>query len=101
MTKPSHPRKRPNPPSSRPSSYCRWKRPKHENGEGGKAKPNPGPGRAVRLDELAWKEVSMPDRLDDVEGFFGLEEVGNVGVVRDGAAVKFIKVSFFEPGVSK
>lgn len=35
----------------------------------------------------------MPDRLGDVEGFFGLEEVGNVDVVRDGAVVKFIKVS--------
>ena len=35
----------------------------------------------------------MPDRLDDVEGFFGLEEVDNVGVVKDGAGVKFIKVS--------
>ena len=91
MTKPPHSRKRTNPSSNRPNSYSRRKRLK-EN-EGAKAKPNPGPGRDVQLDELAWKEVSMPDRLDDFEGFFGLEEVGNVDVVRDGTVVKFIKVS--------
>lgn len=37
----------------------------------------------VRLDELQWKEVPMPDRLDDFEGFFGLEEVEDVDVIRD------------------
>lgn len=32
----------------------------------------------------------MPDRLDDVEGFFGLEEVEGVEVERDGdGAVEF------------
>lgn len=92
MTKPPHSRKRSNPPSSKPNSYSRHKRLKQGN-EGAKAKLNSRPGKAIRLDELAWKEVSMPDRLDDVEGFFGLEEVGNVDVVRDGAVVKFIKVS--------
>ncbi|KAK5113256.1 hypothetical protein LTR62_003592 [Meristemomyces frigidus] len=35
---------------------------------------------------LAWKEASLPDRLDDYEGFFGLEEIENVEVVRDGAS---------------
>lgn len=37
---------------------------------------------AVRLDELEWKEVSMPDRMDDYEGFFGLEEIDDVEVVK-------------------
>lgn len=38
----------------------------------------------VRLDELeGWKEVSMPDRLEDMEGFFGLEEIDDVDVIRD------------------
>lgn len=40
-------------------------------------------GHNVRLDELQWKEVPMPDRLDDFEGFFGLEEVEDVDVIRD------------------
>ncbi|KAF2870313.1 P-loop containing nucleoside triphosphate hydrolase protein [Massariosphaeria phaeospora] len=39
--------------------------------------------RRVRLDELQWKDVSMPDRLDDFEGFFGLEEIDDVDVVKD------------------
>jgi hypothetical protein len=34
-------------------------------------------------DDLEWKEVAMPDRLDDVEGFFGLEEIEGVDVVAD------------------
>lgn len=37
----------------------------------------------VGVDEIAWKEVTLPDRLDDYEGFFGLEEVENVEVVKD------------------
>ncbi|KAK5162878.1 ATP-dependent RNA helicase [Saxophila tyrrhenica] len=32
---------------------------------------------------LSWKSVSMPDHMDDYEGFFGLEEVDDVDVVRD------------------
>ena len=34
-------------------------------------------------DHLRWKEVALPDRLEDAEGFFGLEEIENVQVVRD------------------
>ena len=35
------------------------------------------------IDQLEWREVALPDRLEDAEGFFGLEEVENVAVVRD------------------
>lgn len=35
------------------------------------------------LDNLAWKEVALPDRLEDAEGFFGLEEIEDVAVIRD------------------
>lgn len=35
------------------------------------------------LDALPWNEVALPDRLDDAEGFFGLEEVSDVEIVRD------------------
>ncbi|CAD6563564.1 MAG: ATP-dependent RNA helicase [Alectoria sarmentosa] len=37
---------------------------------------------AVGLDKLPWNEVAV-DRLDDAEGFFGLEELSDVDVVRD------------------
>lgn len=39
--------------------------------------------RKVRLDELPWREVSIPDDLDDFEGIYGLEEIDDVEVVRD------------------
>ncbi|KAH9876680.1 ATP-dependent RNA helicase [Plenodomus biglobosus] len=39
--------------------------------------------RRVRLDELGWKTVSMPDRLEDTEGFYGLEEIDDVTIVKD------------------
>lgn len=42
-----------------------------------------GQKRRTRLDALAWTNVAMPDHLDDYEGFFGLEEVDDVDVVRD------------------
>ncbi|CBX96300.1 ATP-dependent RNA helicase [Plenodomus lingam] len=39
--------------------------------------------RKVRLDELGWKAVPMPDRLEDTEGFYGLEEIDDVTIVKD------------------
>ncbi len=33
--------------------------------------------------ELVWREVTPPERLDDAEGFLGLEEIDDVEVVRD------------------
>ncbi|KAL9094897.1 MAG: hypothetical protein Q9165_002846 [Trypethelium subeluteriae] len=42
-----------------------------------------GAGRTVKLDALQWKPVQMPDRMDDYEGFFGLEEIDDVELVRD------------------
>ena len=37
----------------------------------------------IRGDALKWKAVQLPDRLDDAEGFYGLEEIDDVDVVRD------------------
>ena len=41
--------------------------------------------RIVKADSLPWKSVSLPDRMDDYEGFFGLEEIDDVDVMRDEA----------------
>jgi ATP-dependent RNA helicase DDX24/MAK5 len=38
----------------------------------------------VQSDKLKWREVTLPDRLEDAEGFFGLEEIEDVEIVRDG-----------------
>ena len=46
-------------------------------------------GALVGIDDLAWKEVSLPARLEDAEGFFGLEEIDDVEVVRDGDVVQY------------
>lgn len=49
-------------------------------------KPRPEinvPKRKIRLDDLGWTQVSLPDRLDDFEGFYGLEEIEDVSVVKD------------------
>ncbi|OKL55653.1 ATP-dependent RNA helicase mak5 [Talaromyces atroroseus] len=45
----------------------------------------------VGIDQLEWKEVQLPDRLGDVGGFFGLEEIDGVDIVRPKAngQVKF------------
>jgi len=37
----------------------------------------------VRGDALKWKPVALPGRLDDAEGFYGLEEIDDVEVIRD------------------
>jgi ATP-dependent RNA helicase DDX24/MAK5 len=36
----------------------------------------------VGLGDLNWKEVAMPDRMEDAGGFFGLEEIDGVDVIR-------------------
>lgn len=36
----------------------------------------------VGVDDLNWKGVALPDRLEDAGGFFGLEEVEGVDIVR-------------------
>jgi ATP-dependent RNA helicase DDX24/MAK5 len=36
----------------------------------------------VDADALNWKEVALPDRLEDAEGFFGLEEIEGVDVLK-------------------
>ena len=38
--------------------------------------------RAVSLDNLPWNQVAV-DLLEDAEGFFGLEELSDVDIVRD------------------
>lgn len=54
------------------------------------AKKDEAPKRQVAADSLPWNEVAMPDMFEDAEGFFGLEEVEGVDVVREGNIVKFV-----------
>ncbi|KAG9246640.1 P-loop containing nucleoside triphosphate hydrolase protein [Calycina marina] len=48
------------------------------------------PKRPVAVDALPWNEVEMPEMHDDAEGFFGLEEVEGVEIIREGGLVKFV-----------
>lgn len=56
------------------------------------SKPSAAPKKTVSASDLAWNAVPLPDRLDDAEGFYGLEEIDDVEIVRpDGAGeIKFI-----------
>ncbi|KAL8860662.1 MAG: hypothetical protein Q9178_003015 [Gyalolechia marmorata] len=45
-----------------------------------KKRKSPKPGG---VNALPWKEVPLPDNLDDAEGFFGLEEISDVELMRD------------------
>src|SRR6266536_159239 len=49
--------------------------------------------RIVAADALPWNEVEMPDMFEDAEGFYGLEEVEGVEVVREGNTVKFVSAT--------
>lgn len=52
----------------------------------------------VAEDALVWKEVSLPDRLEDAEGFLGLEEIEDVEILRDvGQSNVRFKVRFMSP----
>ena len=49
-----------------------------------------GDKRRVAVDALPWNEVQMPEMFDDAEGFYGLEEVEGVEIIRDGGTVQFV-----------
>jgi len=48
--------------------------------------------RVTSVDSLKWKSVDVPEMFDDAEGFYGLEEVEGVDIVRDGGTVKFVSL---------
>lgn len=45
----------------------------------------------VGVEDLNWKEVALPDRMEDATGFFGLEEIDGVDIIRGqgGGEVQF------------
>ena len=47
-----------------------------------KSNKHPTVGSIVLQDHLQWQDVALPDQLEDAEGFFGLQEIDNVEVVR-------------------
>ena len=52
---------------------------------------NGAPKRAVNVDALSWKTVDVPEMFDDAEGFYGLEVVEGVDIVKDiGGTVQFV-----------
>ena len=48
--------------------------------------------RIVSLESLQWHQVPFPETSQDAEGFFGLEELSDVDVVRDSNKIEY-KVS--------
>ncbi|KAL1836496.1 hypothetical protein VTJ49DRAFT_5070 [Mycothermus thermophilus] len=65
------------------------KRPKKHSTPSKRQKTNVGK-RVVGVDSLPWNTVDVPEMFDDAEGFYGLEEVQGVEVVREGGTVKFV-----------
>ncbi|KAL5338045.1 P-loop containing nucleoside triphosphate hydrolase protein [Aspergillus crustosus] len=45
-------------------------------------KKQPEPEVFVGVEDLNWQEVTLPDKLDDFSGFFGLEEIEGVDIIR-------------------
>jgi ATP-dependent RNA helicase DDX24/MAK5 len=90
----SRKRKRANGSEAKPEKAARFIEPAVQE-------PSPPPeisrnADPVSLDQLAWSEVPMPDRLDDVEGFFGLEEIEGVEVIKRPGDRK-VEFKFAEP----
>ncbi|EPS41525.1 hypothetical protein H072_4548 [Dactylellina haptotyla CBS 200.50] len=56
---------------------------------GKKSQGIPKRWKTVKADSLNWRKVDMPDRLDDVEGFFGLEEIDDVHIVNNNGLLEF------------
>ncbi|EFQ35491.1 DEAD/DEAH box helicase [Colletotrichum graminicola M1.001] len=54
------------------------------------AKNAPSKKRKVPASALPWKKVEVPEMFDDAEGFYGLEVIEGVDVVKDGDNVQFV-----------
>ncbi|KAJ5133865.1 uncharacterized protein N7443_004513 [Penicillium atrosanguineum] len=50
--------------------------------KGAKVAPASDDEGVVGFEDLNWKDVAMPDRMEDATGFFGLEEIDGVDVIR-------------------
>ncbi|KAK2029779.1 DEAD/DEAH box helicase [Colletotrichum zoysiae] len=50
----------------------------------------PSKKRKVPASALPWKKVEVPEMFDDAEGFYGLEVIEGVDVVKDGDNVQFV-----------
>ena len=71
-------------PKKRPSNETQHvasskKRQKLSQGSGQSEQLRP----TLKSDQLRWTEAALPDRLEDAEGFFGLEEIDDVEVIKD------------------
>ncbi|KAI9759585.1 MAG: hypothetical protein M4579_002251 [Chaenotheca gracillima] len=66
-----------------PGSNKRRKGPQKNPAVKSNGQKNDAAGQAVSLDQLQWQSVSLPDHMEDVEGFFGLEEIDDIDVRRD------------------
>lgn len=58
---------------------------------------------AVDVDQLNWKDVALPDSMADVGGFFGLEEIDDVEIIRPngGGEVQFKVRAYISPTVQR
>lgn len=66
------------------------KKRKNAAAKSSKSSKSSKPKRVVDANSLAWKPVELPEMFNDAEGFFGLEEITGVDVVRNGNVVKFV-----------
>lgn len=66
------------------------KRPKAAGAAAPKRQKSNAGKRVTSVNSLSWKSVEVPEMFDDAEGFYGLEEVEGVEIVRDGNTVKFV-----------
>ncbi|KAL6238841.1 ATP-dependent RNA helicase mak5 [Aspergillus navahoensis] len=69
-------------PRDQKGSIPHFKKRKRTGKPSNAAEKEPEPEVVVGVDDLDWKEVALPDRLDNFEGFFGLEEIEGVDIVR-------------------
>lgn len=77
-------------PAAAGSNAASKKRRKAPAGHKANATAAAKPKRAIDANSLPWKAVELPDMFNDAEGFYGLEEVTGVEVVRNGNTLKFV-----------
>lgn len=47
-----------------------------------KSTRKPKARKSTSVDSLQWRKAKLPDMFDDAEGFYGLEEVDDVEIIR-------------------
>lgn len=67
-------------------------KPQKRQKSAGGGKNEPSKKRKVNAASLPWQKVELPEMFGDAEGFYGLEVIEGVDVIKHGDNIEFVSI---------